>query len=101
MATFERVRIEADSKEFPVLLSNGNLVEEGESEGRKFAVWLDPFPKPSYLFALVAGDLGSIEDSFTTMSGRKVLLRFFSEVRLYVVHKMILYNFITYPCFLA
>ena len=94
MATFERVRIEADSKEFPVLLSNGNLVEEGESEGRKFAVWSDPFPKPSYLFAIVAGDLGSIEDSFTTMNGRKVLLRFFSEVSLYVVHNMILYNFI-------
>jgi len=94
MATFERVRIEADSKEFPVLLSNGNLVEEGESEGRKFVVWSDPFPKPSYLFAIVAGDLGSIEDLYTTMSGRKVLLRFFSEVSLYVVHNMILYNFI-------
>ena len=81
MATFERVRIEANAKSFPVLLSNGNLVEEGECEGggRRFAIWSDPFPKPSYLFALVAGDLGHIEDSFTTMNGRKVLLRFFSE----------------------
>ncbi len=85
MATFESVRIEADAENFPVLLSNGNLVEEGEcsnvSEGRKrkFAVWSDPFPKPSYLFALVAGDLGCMEDSFTTMSGRNVTLRFYSE----------------------
>ena len=82
MATFERVRVEANAKDFPVLLSNGNLVEEGACEGggdRKFAVWSDPFPKPSYLFALVAGDLGHIEGTFTTMSGRKVLLRFFSE----------------------
>ena len=82
MATFESVRIEANAKEFPVLLSNGNLVEEGACEegGRKFAIWSDPWPKPSYLFALVAGDLGSIEDTFTTMSGRKVILRFYSEV---------------------
>ena len=82
MAVFERVRVEADAS-YPVLLSNGNLVEEGEcGEGeskRKFAVWSDPFPKPSYLFALVAGDLGCVEDSFITMSGRKVALRFYSE----------------------
>ena len=55
MATFEKVRIEANAKDFPVLLSNGNLVEEGECEGessngkRKFAIWSDPFPKPCYL----------------------------------------------------
>mmetsp|Transcript_33368 Transcript_33368/g.61257 ORF Transcript_33368/g.61257 Transcript_33368/m.61257 type:complete len:90 (+) Transcript_33368:35-304(+) len=55
MATFEKVRIEANAKKFPVLLSNGNLVEEGQCEGkssnekRKFAIWSDPFPKPSYL----------------------------------------------------
>ncbi|KAL9183583.1 hypothetical protein ACHAXT_004439 [Thalassiosira profunda] len=80
MATFERVRIEADAKSFPVMLSNGNLIEEGDCEGeRHFKVWSDPFPKPSYLFALVAGDLGCLEDTFTTMSGRKVQLRFFSE----------------------
>lgn len=81
MATFERVRIEADGTKCPVLLSNGNLVEKGScDDGREYAIWHDPFPKPSYLFALVAGDLGSIEDTFTTMSGRSVLLRFFSEV---------------------
>lgn len=85
MATFEQVRVEANAKDFPVLLSNGNLVKEGICEGgtngdkRKFAIWSDPFPKPSYLFALVAGDLGCLEDSFTTMSGRKVALRFYSE----------------------
>ena len=84
MATFEKVRIEANADSFPVLLSNGNLNEEGECEGsdgkRKFAIWHDPFPKPSYLFALVAGDLGSIEGTFTTMSGREDILRFYSEV---------------------
>ncbi|KAL7543388.1 hypothetical protein ACHAXR_013343 [Thalassiosira sp. AJA248-18] len=85
MAMFERVRIEANANDFPVLLSNGNLVEEGECEGessdgkRKYAVWSDPYPKPCYLFALVAGDLGCVEDHFTTMSGRKVQLRFYSE----------------------
>ena len=85
MATFEQVRVEANAKDFPVLLSNGNLVKEGMCDGgtngdkRKFAVWSDPFPKPSYLFALVAGDLGCLEDSFTTMSGRNVALRFYSE----------------------
>ena len=79
MATFE-VRIEADGTKCPVLLSNGNLVEKGSCNGRDYAIWADPFPKPSYLFALVAGDLGSIEDTFTTMSGRDVVLRFYSEV---------------------
>lgn len=67
--------MEADVSKYPVLLSNGNKVDEGPVEGkpgRHFAVWEDPFKKPSYLFALVAGDLGSISDSFTTMSGRKV-----------------------------
>ncbi len=75
-----RVRIEAGKKEAPVLLSNGNLVESGELAGnRHFAVWEDPFPKPSYLFALVAGRLAMVEDSFTTRSGRKVDLRIFVE----------------------
>lgn len=78
MATFE-VRIEADGTKCPVLLSNGNLVEKGSCDGREYAIWADPFPKPSYLFALVAGNLGSIEDTFTTMSGRNVILRFYSE----------------------
>ena len=75
-----RVRIEADKKEAPILLSNGNLVESGElSDGRHFAVWEDPFPKPSYLFALVAGKLDLAQDSFTTRSGRKVELRIYVE----------------------
>jgi aminopeptidase N len=68
-----RVRMEGDAKLFPVLLSNGNRAATGESEnGRHWAEWEDPFPKPSYLFALVAGDLQANRDSFTTMSGRKV-----------------------------
>jgi len=75
-----RVTIRADRKACPVLLSNGNLVEEGNLDGgRHFAVWHDPFPKPSYLFALVAGDLACNEDSFTTRSGRQVRLRIFVE----------------------
>ena len=69
------VRIEADAKTAPLLLSNGNPVEHGKLDsGRHFAVWHDPFPKPSYLFALVAGDLGTVSDSFVTASGRKVAL---------------------------
>ena len=80
MAVFENIRIEADEKSFPVLLSNGNMVEEGKLDnGRHYAVWSDPFPKPSYLFAAVAGDLGYIEDKYTTMSGREVKLGVYSE----------------------
>lgn len=80
MATFERVRIEADKTNYPVLLSNGNLIEEGETDdGSHYAVWSDPFPKPSYLFAAVAGNLGSIKDSYTTKSGKPVHLEIFSE----------------------
>ena len=74
------VRLEADSRKYPVLLGNGNLVESGSLGGnRHFAVWDDPFPKPSYLFALVAGDLGCKEDTFTTVSGRPVALKVYSE----------------------
>ena len=77
LSTFS-VRIEGDKKQYPVLLSNGNLVESGELEnGRHFMVWSDPFPKPCYLFALVAGDLVRIEDSFTTMTGREVDLHIY------------------------
>ncbi len=72
------VRIEADKSLYPVLLSNGNLVAAGELEnGRHFTAWHDPFPKPCYLFALVAGDLVRIADSFTTMSGRHVDLHIY------------------------
>ena len=73
------VRMEA-SKAFGRLLSNGNLVEAGELPGgRHFAVWNDPFPKPCYLFAIVAGDLDVLEDSFVTMSGRDVALRIYVD----------------------
>jgi aminopeptidase N len=72
------VRIEADKNTHPVLLSNGNLMAEGDlANGRHFTEWFDPFPKPCYLFALVAGDLVHIADSFTTMSNRKVDLRIY------------------------
>ncbi|PCI51848.1 MAG: aminopeptidase N [Alphaproteobacteria bacterium] len=75
-----RVRIEADKAAFPILLSNGNKTDEGDlSEGRHFAVWDDPYPKPSYLFALVAGDLECLEDQFTTRSGAQVTLRIFVD----------------------
>jgi len=73
-------RIEADKTEAPVLLANGNLVESGDAPGgRHFAVWHDPHPKPSYLFALVGGDLACVEDRFVTMSGRNVTLRIYIE----------------------
>ncbi|HUG45157.1 MAG TPA: aminopeptidase N [Sphingomicrobium sp.] len=70
-----RVRMEADATRFPVLLTNGNPIASGKSEnGRHWALWEDPFLKPSYLFALVAGDLEANSDSFTTRGGRKVEL---------------------------
>src|ERR1700722_18907775 len=73
------VRIEAEQT-YPRLLSNGNLVEAGElTGGRHFAVWNDPFPKPCYLFALVAGELDVLEGRFVTMSGRRVALRIFVD----------------------
>lgn len=69
------VRVTADKKRYPVLLSNGNPELHGDlDDGRHFATWVDPHPKPSYLFALVAGDLIALEDSFTTRSRRKVEL---------------------------
>ena len=73
------VRIEAD-KAFRHLLSNGNLIEAGDLDGgRHFAVWNDPFPKPCYLFALVAGELDMLEDKLVTMSGRTVDLRIYVD----------------------
>ena len=72
--------IVADKQKYPVLLSNGNLVGQGEiKDGRHWAKWHDPFKKPCYLFALVAGRLECIEDSFTTMSGHDVRLQIFVE----------------------
>ena len=74
------VTLEADQTKFPVLLSNGNCVASGTSDnGRHWTQWQDPFPKPSYLFALVAGNLGVLEDAFTTASGRNITLRLYSE----------------------
>ena len=79
MARFT-TRIEADRARYPVLLSNGNRVGQGELEdGRHWVRWEDPFPKPSYLFALVAGDLHCHRGSFTTASGRNVALEIWVE----------------------
>ncbi len=74
------VRMEADRAAAPVLLSNGNPIKAGDlADGRHFAVWHDPWPKPAYLFALVAGDLAVLKDSFTTRSGRPVDLGIYVE----------------------
>jgi aminopeptidase N len=74
-----RTTIDANKSQYPILLSNGNDVARGESGERHWVTWEDPFMKPAYLFALVAGDLQHIEDSFTTMSGREVKLQIFTE----------------------
>ena len=74
------VRIEGDASSCPVMLSNGNCIESGDLDGqRHYVVWHDPFPKPSYLFALVAGRLVSIEDEFVTSSGKSIALKIFVE----------------------
>ncbi|WP_420549012.1 aminopeptidase N [Curvivirga sp.] len=79
MTTY-KVTIRADKETNPVLLSNGNNIENGDLEGgRHYAIWEDPHAKPSYLFALVAGDLAKVEDNFTTKSGQDVTLRIFVE----------------------
>ena len=81
MASY-RTRIEADKAAYPVLLANGNPVDRGDlDEGRHQVTWEDPFPKPSYLFALVAGDLVEQRDEFVTGSGRTVDLRMYVEAR--------------------
>lgn len=79
MTVFD-VTLVAVKERYPVLLSNGNAVDSGElPDGRHWVRWVDPFAKPSYLFALVAGDLACVEDRFTTCSGKEVLLRFYVE----------------------
>ena len=73
-------KIIGDKQTEPFLLSNGNLIEKGDLEnGRHFAVWEDPFRKPSYLFAMVAGDLGLVKDKYTTRSGREVALEIYVD----------------------
>lgn len=75
-----KTRLEADKKEAPILLGNGNLVKKGSAgKGRHYAIWHDPHPKPSYLFALVGGDLGSVHKPFKTMNGKKVKLGIYVE----------------------
>lgn len=75
-----RVSIEADRERFPVLLCNGNQTGSETLDGNRHRVsWYDPYAKPSYLFALVAGDLALVDDTFTTTGGREVLLRFVVE----------------------
>lgn len=74
------VRIEANKSKYPLLLSNGNPKASGDlPDERHYCSWEDPFPKPSYLFALVAGDLDLLEDTFTTKSGREVKLQLFVD----------------------
>ncbi|WP_058534434.1 aminopeptidase N [Legionella saoudiensis] len=79
LATYT-TRISADKKQYPILLSNGNLIDSGnEDNGRHWVVWQDPFKKPSYLFALVAGNLAHIHDQFVTCSGRTIDLYIYVE----------------------
>ncbi len=73
-------KIIADKTKYPFLLSNGNRVAQGELEnGRHWVQWQDPFPKPCYLFALVAGDFDVLRDTFTTRSGREVALELYVD----------------------
>lgn len=75
-----RVTLRAERSKYPYLLSNGDLVAQGsEPDGRHFAVWDDPFPKPSYIFAVMAGDFGVLEDEFVTASGRRVALGIYAD----------------------
>lgn len=79
MAKFT-TKIIAPKSEYPVLLSNGNPIGEGDlGDGNHWMEWEDPFPKPAYLYALVAGDLGLVQDSYTTKSGRKIDLRIYCD----------------------
>ena len=78
LATYT-VTLKADKSRYPVLLSNGNRIAAGDLDGgRHYATWHDPFPKPTYLFALVAGDLAALTDTFTTRSGRDVALAIYA-----------------------
>lgn len=75
-----RVKISASSTKYPHLLSNGNRIEAGnEPDGRHYVIWDDPFPKPTYLFAVVAGNLGIVKDSYQTGSGREISLEIYTN----------------------
>jgi len=75
-----KVKITGDKAQYPYLLANGNMIESGDlPKGKHFAVWEDPFPKPAYLFALVAGQFDILEDSFTTISGRDIPLTIYVD----------------------
>ncbi|HHL31596.1 MAG TPA: aminopeptidase N, partial [Oceanospirillales bacterium] len=79
MATFD-VTLVANKAHYPVLLANGNLISSGQlKNGKHYAKWSDPHPKPSYLFAVVAGDLVHIEENYTTSEGKPVNLRIYAE----------------------
>jgi aminopeptidase N len=79
MAKFS-TRMSADKKRFPFLLSNGNRISQGElKDGRHYVEWMDPYPKPCYLFAMVAGDFDVARDSFTTKSGRNIALEIYVD----------------------
>ena len=75
-----KVRIEANKEEYPILLSNGNLIKANDLLNKRHEViWEDPYPKPSYLFALVAGKLNCIKDKFNTKSNKKVEINIYVE----------------------
>ena len=74
-----RVTLRADQRAFPVLLSNGDLVDRGEADGRHWATFDDPFPKPTYIFAVMAGDFGVLSDRYVTRSGREIALNIHAE----------------------
>lgn len=80
LSEFETTII-ADEGAFPVMLSNGNCIEDKVIAGKRIVTWHDPFKKPCYLFALVAGDLACVEDQFTTMSGREISLKIYVEAK--------------------
>jgi len=74
------VRIEANKNDYPVLLSNGNVVKENNlANNRHEVIWEDPYPKPSYLFSLVAGKLNCVKDNFITKSNKKVKINIYVE----------------------
>lgn len=74
-----KIKILGSKKDYPFMLANGNLVDEGEEDGVRYCTWEDPFPKSLHLFALVAGDLAELKSEYTTKSGRRVDLRFYCD----------------------